>query len=119
MSWVHITDVLNTYYVRNSVGGNDSVSNTVISQLASGNQAVRLSTKGSLGHYLVYFGGEGDATIGMYNVADSKTIWRIFGTETNSLLLSTSDVSPASTQGGTWAKVNDIADGISTWEKIA
>ena len=117
MSYVNITDVLDNYYLK-MAKGSEQVNVASVSQQASSGQAVRFHISGVVGDFMICY-YEDQARILMYDIANSKSLWNIFGTETNSLLLSTSDISPASTQGGTWAKVNDIADGISTWEKIA
>lgn len=117
MSYVNITDVLDNYYMK-MAKGSEQVNVATLSQQASSGQAVRFRVSGVVGDFMICF-YENDARILFYDMVNSKSLWNIFGTEVNNLLLSTSDTSPASTQGGTWAKVNDIADGISTWEKIA
>lgn len=117
MAYINITDVLDKYYMK-MAKGSEQVNIASLSQQASSGQAVRFHISGVVGDFMICY-YEDQARILMYDMANSKSLWNIFGTEVNSLQLSTSDISPASTQGGTWAKVNDIADGISTWEKIA
>ena len=117
MAYVNITDVLDKYYMK-MAKGSEQVNIASLSQQASSGQAIRFHVSGVVGDFMICF-YENNARILLYDVANSKSLWNIFGTEVNNLLLSTSDTSPASTQGGTWAKINDIADGISTWEKIA
>lgn len=115
--WVNIVDVLDNYFLTMNKGS-EQVNVATVSQQASSDQAIRFHISGVVGDFMLCF-YENDSRILFYDVANSKSLWNIFGTEVNSLQLSTSDISPASTQGGTWAKVDDIADGISTWEKIA
>ena len=118
-NWVNIVDVLKPYFCSIYTGTNSNLyQNPVeIDKKTDSNQVIRFHINNSMGNYTLYF--TNTSGCGLWDNKNSSAVWVLSQNAKNSLLLSTSDVSPASTQGGTWAKVNDIADGISTWEKIA
>lgn len=117
MAWVEINDVLDKYYLSMNKG-NEQVNIATVSQQASSGQAVRFHIAGVVGDFMICY-YEDQARILMYDVANSKSLWNIFGTTANSLLLTTNDTSPASTQGGTWVQRDSLTDSVNTWEKIA
>lgn len=118
-NWVNLTDALNPYFCSIYTGTNaDLYQNPVgIDKKASSNQIIRFKINNSMGDYTLYF--KNTNGLGLWDNKSGSNAWEIASTSTNSLFLSTSNISPASTQGGTWIQRDSLADGINTWEKIA
>ena len=118
-NWVNITDVLKPYFCSIYTGTNSNLyQNPVeIDKKADSNQILRFKINNSMGNYTLYFTNTHGC--GLWDNKTGTSVWDLYGETVNSLLLSTSDVSPASIQGGTWLQRENIAESINTWEKIA